>query len=458
MLRLLAFLVPLTVLAAAVCLLLVNRGSAPRVSGLFPPKGSRDVPITSPIRMTFARPMDPSSVESRFGTQPEVDGRFRWVGNEMIFQPLVAFTPTTAYTVTLTAGAVGESGRTLETGLSWGFHTRAPQLLYLGRPGPEAQQRQLYAITIGDPAPRQLTDHAFGVWDYAVHPEGDTIIASVLRAEGGSDLWRMDRDGGNQDVLLACPDAACLGPVWSPDGRWVAYERRDIWADAPNLDPKAARIWLLDVEANDQQPLFDYDVPLHSPVWAPAGEQLAYVSPLIPGIETLDLASGDMWQFGNQWGQAPTWSPDGSELVTPDVMLVDQALVVRLVRVDVEQERLLDISGDDLLVKDQGPAWSPAGGWIAFGRQYLEEGRWTPGRQIWMVRPDGSEAYPLVTDPMGDLFGLAWRPDGAALAYLRDDLSEGPLLVPRVSVWVFDLVARETVLVADDGVLPRWLP
>lgn len=390
--------------------------------------------------------------------QPQVDGSFRWVGDELIFWPQVSLTPATEYAVTLAVGAASEDGMVLEVPQSWGFRTRTPKLLYLGRPSPETQQRQLFAITVGDATPIQLTDHVFGVWDYAIHPQGDAVAASFLRADGRSDLWRMDLGGGNQQLLLACPDAACLGPVWSPEGRTLAYERRDIWAGAPNLDPKAARIWLLDVESNDNQPLFDYDVPLHSPVWAPVGETLAYVSPLIPGIEVFDLASGATWQFGNQWGQAPVWSQDGRRLVVPDLMLVDEALVVRLVRVDVAQERLLDISGDTLSVKDQAPAWSPVGGWIALARQFLDEERWTPGRQIWLVRPDGSEAYPLVTDPMGDLFGFAWRPDGSALAYLRDDLSEGPLLVPRVSVWVFDLVAREAVFIADDGILPRWAP
>jgi hypothetical protein len=136
----------------------------------------------------------------------------------------------------------------------------------------------------------------------------------------------------------------------------------------------------------------------------------------------------------------------------------DEALAVRLVRADLANDALVDISGDDDLVRDEAPAWSPGGGWIAFGRQFLDEGRWTPGRQIWLTRPDASEAYELLKEPMADLFGFAWRPDGGALAYLRTDLAEGPQPVPDVSVWYFDFEAGEAVFVADDGVLARWLP
>ncbi len=457
-LRLLAWLIPSLSLVAVAIVLLLARGPTLRVSAHSPATGKEDIPITTGIHLTFSEAMDRASVEARFQTGPETDGRFQWVGNELVYRPRSALLPDTSYTVSLLPGAVSERGATLEAEYTWTFRTRQPQLLYLGRLEPEAQERQLYAASIGDLEIEQLTDHPFGVWDYAVHPEGEAIIYSVLRQDGGSDLWHMDRSGAHQQILLTCVDDACLNPAWSPDGRLVAYERRAIWPDTPNLDPQAGQIWLLDLERNQERSLFDYDVPLHSPVWNPRGERLAYVSPLIPGIEVYDLSTGETQQFANHWGQAPVWAPDGSQMIAADLLLVEEALAVRLVLIDLENEHLVDISGEDLVVKDQGPAWSPGGGWIAYGRQFLDEERWTPGRQIWLIRPDGSEAYPLLVEPPSDLFGLKWRPDGAALAYLREDLSEGPQLSPDVSVWVLDLLTREAVFVADHGIMPRWVP
>lgn len=449
--------VAVVLMGIAMTAILFNQASA-RVVKLSPENGDGEVPITAPIRVTFSHDMDTASVEERFSVEPEVPGDFFWDGRTLIFQPHSALTPDTAYAVTIAEGATSQRGRPLRDGIRYRFLTRAPQLLYLGRPYEDADMRQLFLASLDGGPALQLTDHAGGVWDYAVHPQGQGIIYNALREDGGSDLWRMDRDGTGQRVLLACPEAACLNPAWSPDGRQVAYERRDVWADAPNLDPMAGRIWLFDLEEGEERPLFDYDVSLHSPVWAPRGKRLAYVSPMLPGVEVFDLGTEDLQQFGNEWGAAPVWSPDASHLSLPDLMLADEALVVRLVRIDLGDAKLLDISGDEDLVKDVGPAWSPGGGWIAFGRQYLDEERWTPGRQIWLTRPDGSEAYSLLAEPMGDHYGLAWRPDGAALAYVRNDLSEGPQPVPDVSVWVFDLVERESKPVAGEGVLPKWLP
>jgi len=428
-----------------------------------PAPGDQDVPMTAPVRVSFSQPMDQVSVEAHFAIEPQAPGRFAWQGRELTFWPWAALAPETTYTVTLSAGAMSQRGRELAEETRWQFRTRLPGLLYLGRSPDDTGVRQLYVATPGggladESQPLQLTEHAGGVWDYAVHPLGTEIAYSVLREDGGSDLWRMDRDGTDQSPLLLCPEEACLNPVWSPDGGTLAFERRPIWADAPNLDPKAGRIWLLDLATGKDRPLFDYDVPLHSPVWAPDGQRLAYVSPMLPGLEVVDPDQGELQQFGNEWGAAPMWSPDGQHLIVPDLMLAGESLVVRLVRIDLADETLLDISGDDDFVKDVGPVWSPGGGWIAFSRQFLDEQRGTPGRQIWLTRPDGSEAYSLLSEPMADHFALAWRPDGAALAYARSDLTEGPQPVPDVSVWVYDMAKREPILVANQAVLPGWLP
>jgi hypothetical protein len=177
---------------------------------------------------------------------------------------------------------------------------------------------------------------------------------------------------------------------------------------------------------------FDYDVPARSPVWSPDGRQLVLPDLLVIG------------------GDDSTGDAAGASGEAADHQ--DEGLAVRLVRIDLESGQVLDISGDDnadgIRVKDSAPAWSPGGGWIA-------------GRQIWLTRPDASEAYALLTEPMatmGDHFAFAWRPDGGALAYLRGDLSEGPQPVPDVSVWYFDFAQGKSIPVADDGVLPKWLP
>jgi Tol biopolymer transport system component len=448
----------IVVLAVVVAIAGVVSVRTLRIVASSPLDDDLNVPITAPIHLEFSERMDRESVESRFSLAPETPGRFEWQDSSLVFRPAGAFAPTTAYTLTLASGASSARGLVIEEPTVLHFTTRPPALLYLGLAEGKEKARQIHALHLDGLQAVPLTSHPLGVWDYAVHPLGDEVVYSVLRKDGGADLWRMDRDGSNARQLAACPEAACVGPAWSPDGRRLAYERRNIWAGEPNLDPQAARIWLLDLLELKAQPLFDYDVPLHTPRWSPDAQRLALVSPLLPGVEVRDLQSGETQQFGNEWGAPPAWSPAGDRLVAADMLLIDEAWLVRLVRTDLDTGEQWDVSGPDDFVRDTSPAWSPPGGWIAFSRQHLDEERWTPGRQIWLTRPDGSEAYEVVNQPMADLYAATWRPDGGAIAYLATDLSASPQPRPDVSVWVFDLTTRRSERVADNGVAPEWLP
>ena len=469
------FLAVLLAVAAAAIVLLTRV----RVLSVSPATGA-SVPVTAPIRIAFSVPMDPGSVLAHLLIRPEASGSATVAGRDFIWQPGAAWLPGTTYTVTLQPGATSADGRTLGRGQTWRFQTRAPDLLYLGRSPSSAGIRQITLAALDGTDPRPLTAAPLGVWDFAVHPQGEAVVYSALREDGGSDLWLLDLASrpptAQPRLVLACPDAACLAPAWSPDGRQIVYERRDIFAGAPNLDPQAGRLWLLDVAGEKASSLFDYDVPAHSAAWAPDSRHLAYVSPLAPAVEVLDLDSGEITPFANEWGAAPVWSPlpagvdqpaagadaRTADLVVPDLALVEEpqeALVVHLFGLDVAstQAANLTAAGDALLVKDTGPAWSPGGGWIAFSRQSFDADSRTPGRQIWLMRPSGSEAFSLIVEPAADLFGLAWRPDGGALAYLREDLSAGPQAEPQVGTWIFDFGQKRSAYVAD-GVMARWLP
>jgi Tol biopolymer transport system component len=420
--------------------------------------GAQDLPITAPLRFTFSQAMEPASVEAHFRIEPPVDGSLRWQGRELVFQPRPAWVPEAPYRLTLQAGAASQDGHTLEQDHIWSFRTRAPELLYLGRVEPEAMQHQIFVVSSDGGASRQLTNHPTGVWDFAVHPQGEAIVYSVERKNRGSDLWTMDRDGGNQRVLLDCPVMACLAPAWSPDGRLLAYEKRTVRDGETDLDPQASRIWLLDLETREERPLFDYEVPLHAPIWAPTGQRLAYLSPVLSGFEIHDLPSGELWQFPSEWGAAPAWAPDGNQLVLSEMSFAGTAIAARLLQIDLASESATPLGAADERYRDDSPAWSPNGTWIAFGRQFIDPERRTPGRQLWLIRPDGLDAHPLVAESMADLYGFAWRADGAALAYLQVDLSQGFQPVPDVSVWIYDLQRDRPLQVADGGVMPRWLP
>jgi dipeptidyl aminopeptidase/acylaminoacyl peptidase len=60
------------------------------------------------------------------------------------------------------------------------------------------------------------------------------------------------------------------------------------------------------------------------------------------------------------------------------------------------------------------PQWSPDGRWIAFAADRGD------GRQIYLIDPDGGEAWALTEDDEG-VGGFAWSPDGARIAFTRSE-------------------------------------
>ncbi|MGH9651398.1 MAG: TolB family protein, partial [Terriglobales bacterium] len=151
--------------------------------------------------------------------------------------------------------------------------------------------------------------------------------------------------------------------------------------------------------------------------------------------------------------------PNGEYLLLPEIVFDEeqpaaQATVFssHLFRVESETAIRQDLSLGR--VEDASPAYSPDGEWIAFGRKYLDE-RWTPGRQLWLMRADGTEPRPLTDEPDFNHSSISWNPDSGSLVYMRMS-SVDPNLPSEI--WVTDLAGSAALLLAEGGYLPMWIP
>jgi Tol biopolymer transport system component len=419
------------------------------VAELVPADGAQQVSTRADIRITFERPMAVTAVPQLTFTPP-VSGTTRWEGaTTLVFSPATSLAANSRYRVTLAGGLTSQDGRSLANDVTWEFQTGSPHVVYIAWDS-ERQGNQLYVVSPDGGQPTSLTDETTNVLDYAVAPHGQTIAYTVARSsDGGSDIWLIDADGRNRRELIACPDGACSRPAWSPDGQRLIYERRSF--AGVGGPPGPPRLWWYDTAAAHTLAVFSDTQWLGYGVsFSPDGRWISYVAPNTQGVEVYNLETGQNLFILSRTGEQAAWSPTSNELMMTQLQLEAAEFAIHIVRASLETEEVTNVSGDEPN-NDSWPAYSPDGEWVAFTRQAAGT---VGGKQLWLMRPDGSEAYPL-TDNIDAHHGAPqWSPDGRYLAVQRFLLSAPE----KMGVWLLAVETQEIRELATPGVSPSWLP
>jgi len=322
-----------------------------------------------------------------------------------------------------------------------------PRILYIGWAGANAPN-QLYAIQPDGSSQTPLTDEPRGVLDFAVSPDGTRIVYSAANENEGVDLWLIDEYGRNRRQLLACPEAACTQSVWSPDGRRLVYERRDI----PAADA-APRLWWLDSQTGNTQAVFDDNQWLGSGArFSPDGRWLSYVSPVSHEIQVYNLETDQSLVVPSKTGEPAAWNPDSTSLLVSEMQFEGERFVVHLFSADVADAILTDLSGEGLQTNDGLPVYSPDGEWIAFSRKKPTA---PMGKQLWLMRADGRGATAVTADADMHFSQPAWSLDSGQIVMQGYSLAE-PDAEP--ALWLVDVATGELRKVVSPGTQPEWLP
>jgi tRNA A-37 threonylcarbamoyl transferase component Bud32 len=167
--------------------------------------------------------------------------------------------------------------------------------------------RLTYPMT--DNARRQQIDHDLPAWT----PDGRSVTFSSNEM-GYSELWTQRADGGTKAALqLRQKNMHVGGAAWSPDGKWLIFQRGtgngDIAAIRPGIDTVPTILLKSKfAEAN--------------PALSPNGRWLAYQCDesgrpevyVVPFPNTADAK----WVITTQGGTVPVWSRNGNELFYRD--------------------------------------------------------------------------------------------------------------------------------------------
>ncbi|MBI5297879.1 MAG: PD40 domain-containing protein [Chloroflexi bacterium] len=437
------------VLAAAIGLVILLGGQMGVRAAADLPEG-RLVGPYQVITLTFSEPVDPELTAALWTLQPQVDGLIDWPNPRTLrFTPSRPFSLDTDYELTLRPGAVTPGGREIERAQTWTVRVREPLAVVLRSVNGDSG---LWAVDLDGNTSHRLTSESVKVISYDAARSGDYLVYCSANEQGGIDLWRVSRAGGDDALLLDCGRDRCTAPAISPDGARVAYSR-EAAGPGPDLPYGSPRIWMLDIANGQNGPVYaDQQVIGYGPSWSPDGARLASFDGLSDQLRILDLTNSEQFIFSSETGDTVTWSPDGAFFLFTDMLQDENGLRTQVRRADLTLNKTDVLIGlNDRRDYSYGSlAWSPLGDRVVLGLRVADD---KPGESLWLFDPVVLEG-PMIANADGVTYNApVWNPWGTALLFQQFKLRGE--YVPEVSLWsVGDVEPR----LLTEGLMPRWLP
>ncbi len=176
---------------------------------------------------------------------------------------------------------------------------------------------EIWVTRIDGTGQRQLTYLPEGACQPSWAPDGKRLVF-ISPCPGqqdiykGSSLFIINADGANLTPIPSVPGGD-FDPAWSPDGRHIAFTSL--------RNSSYYQIYVIDLETNNVNVLVDSEVRDNSqPSWSPDGKEIAYIGPGPLNQVWAMAADGSnrrliSRQAGDYKNTHPAWSSDGNTIV-----------------------------------------------------------------------------------------------------------------------------------------------
>ena len=222
---------------------------------------------------------------------------------------------------------------------------------------------EIYAMNADGTDITRLTDNDFEDESLTWSPDSQRI-SFVSERDGNKDIYAMNADG-TDITRLTSNDDDDYAPAWSPDGKRIAFvsERLIFIVDGggDRFDFLSSEIYAMNVDGSDLTRLTDNDLEDRNPVWSPDGKRIAFVSS--PGhahawVSVMNADGTDITPIVS--GHEFAWSPDGKRIVAinypgdGDIIEGDNEIYSAA----VDGSEIIQLTDNDHY--DGAPSWRPA--------------------------------------------------------------------------------------------------
>jgi TolB protein len=254
-----------------------------------------------------------------------------------------------------------------------------------------------------------FTKENFGISYPAISPDGKRVAFSGTEG-ASSHLYLLSVKEGKLIQLTFDELVLDETPAWSPDGKKIAFARAPLKIKVINetmgtYEPGEYDIYVIDADGSNLRRLTTEGG--YYPTWSPDGKYIAFTRREGDRYAIWIMNSDGKNQTRLTYGVEPDWSPDGKKIVfTSDswprkigVINLDGSGLIWL----TEPPTIAFRDGTSGPATDGFPRWSPDGKKIAFVSN--RSGNF----DIYIMNADGSEITRLTNNPADDSYP-SWSP------------------------------------------------
>jgi len=237
---------------------------------------------------------------------------------------------------------------------------------------------------------------------HALSPTGD-IISFIKDGESLSDVYLLQSNGGwparISTVRPLAPFWDDETPVWSPDGKWIAFCIN-------------GHVHLVPREGGLPKKITDFTTSASSPRFMPDSYGLIVTVERSDTDQLLITDISGSWPralttdtTGDHWDARP--SPDG-KFILYTLRRFDDLNRLDIILLEIETGKSITLYGKPS-VRAFSPKWSSDGQWIAFIAQETEH------EELYLIKPNGEGLHQL-TKAGQDVMSFDWAANGKQLA------------------------------------------